>query len=240
MTTTCPSCGCHQPEGLLCWQCSDAVTTMWAAAPQLVDQLQVAISKQAKIGNTGKAGKGSAHERLPINWGPIAARDALMVEVATWGGDIDLVRKHPQAAEIVRDLGKAVKDAYRAIDRMQDRQYLGTCLVTEDETVCHAEIWVKPGAHQVTCTQCETTHDVLARRAKLLEQAADLIVTPREASQYVGEVGGIAVGHQRIRNYLDRSRIATRPASDGVLRLRLGDLLEILLDESARHDARAS
>ena len=39
--------------------------------------------------------------------------------------------------------------------------------------------------------------------------------------------GGISVGHQRIRNYLDRGRIAERPSPDGVKRLRLGDLLAI-------------
>lgn len=238
--TLCPSCRCHQPHGLLCHDCTTAIQTMWAAAPQLIDQLQIAITKQARISAGGKAGKGSAHERLPINLGALAVRDALLVELALWGDDIDAVRRHPQAAEIVTSLGRAVKDAYRAIDRSADRQYLGTCQAREGETTCSAEVWVRPGAHQITCTQCGTTHDVPGRRAKLLEQAADLIVTPREASQYVGEVGGIPVGHQRIRNYLDRGRIATRPSPEGAMRLRLGDLLTVLLDESARHEARAS
>lgn len=240
MSATCPSCGCQQPEGLLCHDDTAAVETMLAAVPQLIDQLDIAIAKMARIGNAEKAGKGSAHERLPLNWGIVAARDTLVIEAAFVGQDIVWLRRHPQAGQMVSDLGRAVKDAYRAIDRARDRQYLGQCLAQEDGAVCHAELWIKPGAHQHKCTQCETVHDVIARREKLLDDAEDMIVTPREASQYVGEVGGISCGHQRIRNYLDRGRITKRPSADGVLRFRLGDLLVILRGEAARHDVRAS
>jgi len=236
----CPSCGCHQPEGLLCHDDTAAVETMLAAVPQLIDQLNVAVSKQARVATGGKAGKGSAHEKSPINWGVVAVRDSLLVELALWGDDITAIRRHPKAAEIVTGIGHVVRAAYRAIDRMQEREYLGQCMYEEDGLTCHAEVWARAGAHQATCTQCEVTHNVAERRAWLLLRAADMIVTPREASQYVGEVGGIKVGHQRIRNYLDRKRIAVRPSHDGVKRLRLGDLLDVLRDDTARHDVRAS
>ena len=238
--SACPSCGCSQPDGLLCHDDTTAVETMLAAVPQLIEQLEIAISKQAKIATGGKAGKGSAHERSPINWGVVKARDLLLVELAIWGDDINAIRRHPQAAEIVTGIGRTIKDAYRAIDRMQERKYLGQCLYEEDGLVCHAEIWARPGAHQVKCTQCEHVHDVGDRRADLLDMAEDMIVTPREASRYIGEVGGINVGHQRIRNYLDRKRIATRPSQTGVKLLRLGDLLAVLRDDAARHDVAAS
>lgn len=227
--------------------------TMLRAIPQLVDQLQLAISKQTRIVDQSGArtrtvdleddgnDAGLAHTRSPVNWGAVAARDALLVEFALWGAtDIDDIRKHPKAAEIASGIGKAVKNAYRAIDRMADRQYLGQCLAAEDGAVCHAELWVAPGAHQVQCTQCETVHNVSELREKRMDEAEDLIVTPREASSYVGEVGRIQVGQQRIRNYLDRGRIPKRPSPDGLLRFRLGDLLAVLREEAARHDVRAS
>lgn len=240
MTQVCPSCGCFQPDALLCHEDTSAIETMLAAAPQLVDELQVAINKQAVIGDGGKAGKGSAHERSPVNWGAVAVRDALLVELALWGNDIDAIRKHPQAAEIASGIGKAVKNAYRCIDRMQDRQYLGQCLAEENGLICHAEVWVKPGAHQVKCSQCHTVHDVPDRRASLLQQAEDLIVTPKEASNYIGEVGEIKVGQQQIRNYVDRKRIPKRPSADGLMRLRMGDLLEILRRDTETRNVRAS
>jgi hypothetical protein len=242
MTTAmqCPSCGGRQDAGLLCADCCAAVLTMLAAVPQLVAQLDVAISRQARIGNAGKAGKGTAHERLPINFGTVAVRDALVIEAAYVGQDINWLRAHVQAAELVVSFGKAVKAAYAAIDRAREREYLGVCSYTEDGAVCHAELWAKVKAQEVKCTQCEHVYDVGDRREWLLDQAEDMIFTPREAALYVGEVGGRAVGHQRIRNYLDRGRIAVRPSHDGVKRLRMGDLMQVLRDDAARHTAKAS
>lgn len=233
MTATCPSCGCIQPEGLLCTEDTAALVTMLDAVPQLIEQMDIAIAKQAKVGGGGKAGKGSAHERSPVNWGVVAARDALLVELAYWG-DIADIRRSIDAGRAVSRIGNAIKNAYRAIDRMQDRQYLGKCLAREDDAVCSAEIWVRPGAHQVTCTQCETTHDVPMRRAALLEQAADMLVTVREASRYVGEIGHIAVSQASIRGYLHRGRLAYRP---GTTTIRLGDLIDVVMDESERRTA---
>jgi hypothetical protein len=238
--TTCPSCGCAQSQGLLCHDDTAAVETMLAAVPQLVEQLEVAISKQAKVSTGGKAGKGSAHERSPVNWGVVAVRDALLVELAIWGDDIDAIRRHPQAAEIVSGIGRVVKDAYQAIDRMMDRKYLGKCEHKIDGLRCQQELWVRQSAKEVRCKGCGYEHNVADRRLDMLEMAEDQICTPREASTYIGEVGGIEVGHQRIRNYLDRKRIVVRPSHDGVQRLRLGDLLQVLRDDAARHEARAS
>lgn len=240
MSATCPSCGCSQPDGLLCTEDTAALQVLFAAIPQLVEQLNVAVTKQAKLTSAGKAGKGSVHERSPVNWGVAAVRDALLVEVALWGDDINAIRRHPQAGEIASGIGKAVKNAYHAIDRMQERKYLGQCNYKQGGLTCHAEIWVKPGAHQVKCTQCDYVHDVAERRENMIDQAEEFIVTPREASEYIGEYGEIPVGQQRIRNYLDRKRIAERPSPDGVKRFRFGDLMDLLKSDAARREQRAS
>lgn len=232
MSAVCPSCGRPQQFGLLCADDTAMVETTLAAVPQLVEQLEVAISRQAKIGG-GKAGKGTARERSPINWNAVDARDQLVVAAEFVGQDIDWLRSHPQAAEMVRDLGTAVKNAYRAIDRMQERQYLGICYYEEDGATCHAEIWARPGAREVTCTQCEITHDVAERRVWLLRQAADMLCTVKEASRYVGEVGGIKVTEASIRGYLHRQRLAYRSGT----MIRLGDLLTVVVDESERKTA---
>lgn len=252
--TTCPSCGCSQPSGLLCHDDTAAVETMLAAVPQLIDQLEIAISKQAKVtlqGGSGRRpegededdgnGTGLAHTRSPVNWGVVAVRDALLVELALWGDDIDAIRRHPQAAEIVTGIGRATKDAYQAIDRMRDRQYLGRCLnKIGGERECQEELWVKPGAKEIRCRSCEFEHNVAVRREDMMDLAEDIICTPREASRYIGAIGRMEVGHQRIRNYLDRKRIPVRPSPDGVQRLRLGDLLNVLREDAARHEQQAS
>lgn len=231
MEMVCPSCGCTQPSGILCSDDEAAFATMLAAVPALVDQLQIAISKQARVG--AMSGKGGlARERSPINFGALAARDALLVEVALWS-DVTEVRRHPQAGEIVAQFGRAVKDAYRVIDRAQDRQYLGTCLYEEDGATCHAELWAREGAHEVRCGQCEQVHPVRERQKWLLAQAADMLVTAKQASRYLGKFGGITVTEASIRGLIHRERLAYRAGTT----FRLGDLLEVLADMRAKEAA---
>lgn len=234
MTNQCPSCGRGQDQGLLCAEDCTAVLGMLAAVPQLVEQLDVAISKQAKVGSGGKAGKGSAHERAPINFGALDARDQLLVAVEFVGDDIDALRKHPKVAELVRDLGKAVKAAYRAIDRAQERVYLGRCLYVTDGEECQAELWAKPHAKEITCKLCQYEHVVANRREDMLDMAKDVICTVKEASSYLGEVGGIRVSQSSIKGYLFRKRLLYVP---GTTMIKLGDLLELLADESGRRSA---
>jgi hypothetical protein len=251
MTNVCPSCGSEQSMAWLCSDCCTAIETMLAAAPALIAQLDIAISKQVKLNGGGSRPRtadkeddgndaGLPHTRSPVNWGAVSVRDSLLVELALWGDDIDVIRRHPKAAEIAIGIGGAVKNAYRAIDRMQDRKYLGKCMNQIGGLKCQEELWVAPHAKEVRCKSCQYEHNVANRRLDMLDMAEDLICTPREASQYIGEVGGITVGHQRIRNYLDRKRVPERPSPDGVKRLRLGDLLEVLRGDVARRDAQAS
>jgi transposase len=87
----------------------------------------------------------------------------------------------------------------------------------------------------VQCKVCGSEHEVGERRAWLLERARDMIVTVREASQYLGEVGGIKVSQASIRGYLHRGKLAYRPGVENGI--RLGDLLSVVLDESERKSA---
>jgi hypothetical protein len=208
---------------------------MLAAVPQLIEQLDVAISKQAKVGGGGKAGKGSAHLRSPINFGAMQVRDDLEAQAAVWGSlTVEELRRDRNIASGVGGLGRAVKAAFRAIDRAQDRIYLSQCLYEEDGATCHAELWARPGATTATCTQCEVTHDVAERRAFLLQRAANQLFTVKEASEVLGEIGGIPVTQASIRGYLHRKRLSYRPG--GTL-IRLGDLLELVVEESGRRSA---
>ncbi len=237
MTAECPHCFCSQPDGLLCSEDTGKLETMFAAVPALVAQLDVAASKQARLSSSSKSGKGVARELSPVNWGAVAARDELLVQVAMWGGDIDAVRRHPQADEILRGVGKATKNAYRVIDRMQERVYLGQCLFEADDLTCHAELWAKPGAGQVGCSQCEITDEVAERRRWMLGRMRDMLFTPAEAARVMGEIGGVVVTEARIRGYLHRGKRLAYRAPVDAKRFRLGDLLDVVMDESERRSA---
>jgi hypothetical protein len=143
------------------------------------------------------------------------------------------VRKHPAADELLSEVTEAVEQARRSIDRPADRAYLGQCY-TElpgedgDPVTCYAEIWSRPDASEATCKVCGVTHDVAERRAWLLTRAADMLVTVKEASRYIGDVGGMTVTESSIRGLIHRKRLGYRAETTT---FRLGDLLEVLADK---------
>ncbi len=267
MTATCPVCQCQQAEGLLCHEDTSRLERELGDVAGIVAELDVTLSKQARIGNAGPSGL--ARERTPINVGAMAVADELQNTLTTWARDvcgertllgppgvysltvacawyllrhIDAIRRHPAVAELVDEVTDAIAQARRAVDRPADRQYLGQCLVeTPDDqgrgVTCLAELYAKKGAAETTCRTCGITHDVAERRIWLMEKASDMLVTAKEASSYLGEVGGITVTQASIRGLLHRGVRLQYHAPVDAKRFRLGDLLQALVDESERKSA---
>ena len=152
------------------------------------------------------------------------------------------IRRHPAVVELVDEISDAIHQARRAVDRPADRVYLGQCLMeTPDnegrQVTCLAELYARPQAHEVRCSVCSTEHPVAERRAWLLTRASDMLVTVKEASSYLGEIGGIKVTESSIRGYLHRGARLQYHAPVEAKRFRLGDLLTVVLDESERKSA---
>jgi hypothetical protein len=222
----------------------------------IVRDLDVTISKQAKIGNASGPG-GLARERSPLNWGAVSVADDLQNTLTSWARDvapqwranypaapsitasrillfhIDAIRRHAAVNELVDEITDAVEQARRVVDRPADRVFLGACLAEFEGVTCTEDIYAKAGAGTATCKVCGVTHDVGERRAWLLEQAADRLFTVREAAQMMGSVGGIKVTEASIRGYVHRGRIAYHTTK----LIRLGDLLAVVLGESERKSA---
>lgn len=263
MTSTCPSCGCEQDAGLLCHAETTALERELGDVAAIVGELDVTLSKQARIGTPGKSGL--ARERIPINVGAMQAADNLGNVLTTWARDIDAptvahgwsnppvaasrfllanvptIRRHPAVNELVDEVTDAIRQARRAVDRPADRIYLGQCMFeTPDadgrQVTCLAEIWARPTASEVVCSVCSTEHPVAERRAWLLTRAADMLFSVKDAALLIGEVGDIKVTESSIRGYLHRGRLQYRAPVDAK-RFRLGDLLEVVMDEGERRSA---
>jgi hypothetical protein len=163
MTAVCPVCQCEQAEGVLCHNDTTALERELGDVAAIVGELDVTISKQAKIGNA--SGPGSlARERTPVNWGAAAVLDDLTNTLTTWARDlvshhwfpkptnplsahvaanlaarvllthVPEIRRHPAVTELVDEIIDAIAQARRAVDRPADKVYLGQCLVeTPDE-----------------------------------------------------------------------------------------------------------
>lgn len=224
-TATCPSCGATTPDGTLCHADTDALTTLLAAAPTLIAELDLAASRQTRTTPAGPAAKGSAHERTPVNWTAAQARDQLETELAICGTDIRAVRRHPAAGRMLHTLATAITHGYRAIDRSPDRQYLGQCHTRAGDLVCHAELWARSGTRTVTCTQCETRHDVAGRQSALLAAAEDHLGTATDIANALTTLDH-PITAARIRKWKQRGRLTERP--EGSKLYRLGDVIDLL------------
>jgi hypothetical protein len=199
-----------------------------------------------------------AHTRTPIGWGAVRARDDLTNVLTTWARDvtqwkphpytaspvrtaakllltyISEIRRHPAANELVDEITDAIRQARRAVDRPADRVYLGQCFYEENDQTCYEELYANPGASEVRCKVCGITHEVAERRAWLLRRAQDMLFTVEQASQMMGDIGGVKVTQASIRGYVLRKRLAYRP---GGKLIRLGDLIDVVMDESERKTA---
>lgn len=257
--STCPVCTADQPEGLLCHNDTTKLEQALAEVPWLVDQLAITISKQAKIG-VQASGSAPARERNPINYGALTVADELGNTLTTWTRDIGgqhgsinysaryllnnvpAIRKHPAVEELVDEIHDAIKRAHRCVDRPADRIFLGPCNgETPDNEgrliTCLEDLYCRPDAHEARCRTCGSEHDVDARRTWLLGEAADRIVTAREAAQLIGTVGHIDVNATRIRNWLNRKQLPTRPGPTEEKHFRLGDLLILLAEKQEKVSA---
>lgn len=277
--TGCPACHAPQDQGLLCASCTGRLVTDLRGdadvmgVAELVDNLHVAMAKQARIGSSSSSRARPrplvaededgdhklAHERLPINLGAAAALADLEFYLGTWAkdvtgetwwpgpgeqpavsaagallGDMRAIRRHGAAGELVEEVTKSIGRARRIIDRPIDLRYIGPCLADTADGRCGEDLYAGPVAEHVRCHRCGTRHDVVERRAYLMESAADYIVSVREASRYIGFFGGVGVGQKTIRTWIDRGLLATRPGRTDERHIRVGDLLSLLADRAGK------
>lgn len=267
MSGTCPVCGCEQGASLLCASDTARLERELGDVAALVAELDVTLSKQARIGNAGAPGL--ARERTPINVGAMQVADVLQNVLTTWARDlderatrmalrewrqevhptvtasyvlmnaIDAIRKHPAVEELVDEVTDAISQARRVIDRPADRVYLGQCLVaTPDEQ-----------GRDVTCLEeiwarpgaSEVTCKVCGVEHPVAERRAWLL---KKSEDYLFTVKDASemmgeVGHITVTQASIRSYIHRNRIAyrPGTKLIRLGDLLAVVIDDGERKSA---
>lgn len=261
----CPVCGAESVDALLCHADTSRLERELGDVGAIVGELDITISKQARVGNTSGP-SGLARERSPVNWGAVQVADDLANTLTTWARDIEkqpggwtvhvyqtppataaawqllqniaAIRKHPAVDELVDEITDAISQARRVVDRPADRQFVGPCYMENadengKQVTCLEDLYARPGASEVRCKVCGAEHEVAERRAWLLNQARDRLFTVQETAQMMGDVGHIKVTEASIRGYVHRGRIGYHPGK----MIRLGDLLQVVLDEGERKSA---
>ena len=253
VTTRVPDCsidGRPSNDATICPGCLDQLKAVLRTVPALVDELEVTLSRQARVGTrNGRRGSETPlpfHLRASVDletlrdglrlWaGAVAERRGVVLDspatatgyaawLVRWSGE---VAQHPDAAELHGDVLSMAEAARRTVDLPPTLHFVGPC----DE--CGADLYCGAGASTVTCRTegCGQAYDVAARRAWLLEAAVDQLRTAAELSRELPWIGGVVIDRKLINQWAVRDRITKylpHPRDPyGRTRFRLGEVLEL-------------
>lgn len=248
----------------VCRQCTGTLRGLLTDLPGLMDDLDAALGRRLHF--TTRTGSRATTAPLPFQ--PAAseagyvARQTILVHLDwvcavrghhapdTWAGvgaylrdAVDWVARHPDGPQVVDELTAALRQARHAVDRPADRAYVGVCggtLVDGDDLVqvCAEQLYAHPDRDTVTCPRCGTAWLVAERRARMLDQLRDLVLTATDLARAVDGLG-VEVTAQRIRQWKRRGQIT--PAQDdrgracadakGRPLYRVGDVLDAMADQ---------
>lgn len=105
------------------------------------------------------------------------------IALAVWlGGHLESVRQDEAGGELCDELADAVGRARHATDRAGSRVYLGPCDCTLPGER-QMDLYAAPHHDRSTCRACGKVWDVAERRARMLEQADDLLLTGEVATR---------------------------------------------------------
>jgi hypothetical protein len=195
----------------LCNGCLDQLKAELRAIPDLVAQLEVTLTRQARIGE--RNGPRSTETPLPYHAGASVDLETITTTLHMWcrtiaekrGVQLDaepepvqlsrwLLRYPTEAAqledahELFENIHAMTKAARRTIDLAPDRRFLGPC----DECGAELYIWCTPNRipETVHCTteECPFTARVEERRGYLLEKAGNQLLTAHEMFSAIVEL----------------------------------------------------
>lgn len=224
----CDLCTAPVPDlAHVCTRCARGLALDLAAVPGLVAELDVALSKQARMGS-GVGGR-SAEVPLPFDATASAVGGDLAAVLASWAalvverrgvpapppssaacarwlaGHVEWLRHHEAGGDAVTEIRGAVRAVRRVIDRPEGRVYAGPC------STCSAPLYARPGVAEVACRACATdddelVYDVAERRTWMLSEVEHLT----GSSVYVAAVCtglGVKLSASTVRTWVLRKKL---------------------------------
>lgn len=246
-----PDCQIPTPDGLLCGKHTERLRRDLAALPGLLRQLDVTLTRQAKVGN------GAGKDRTPLPFDVRASEVGWSVRntLQTWVRTIELddigdladdpaewarwlrkrierIRGHAEGGMLADEIGYCVASIRRAIDAPPDNLYCGPC------ATCGGDLYARPSAIEVLCRRCERAGivtlpvDVTKARKALRDRAEDMLVTRTEALRALPSMAGVDLPSKTLDRWVQDGRVVNRGG-----RVRLGDVLDAAAGWVARRRA---
>lgn len=267
-TTSCTDCGRPVADNAyICQRCTERLEYAISEAPAYAAELETTRLRQSRTGSAGVGVLSRSYEK-PLPWDEHAAETAnhlrailvswarLISEdrgvdlpsaphLATWLlGHVEWLRHQSFADDVLDEITTAVASARHAVDLRPELAYAGPCraeVEVEDgvHACCTADLYVPTGQAAVRCKECSAEHDVASRQRWLLDAVQDQLAHAGMLSSAVSRLGQ-SVTSSMIRNYAARGRIVAHGLDlKGRPLYRVGDLLDLLAGQAARHSASA-
>lgn len=244
----CQRCGAHSGFAL-CWTCSKQLRILLVEVRELIDEIQVQVTRQAK--SAPQPGRSSGGWVLPFDAGASAAFDLLRQTVTTWsvylGAELRLqgmdsvpksivatewliencitASRNDRAGQLFIDLEKVADRGLSVIGPKRSRTRIGICH-------CGRPVQAR-GDQQLVMCACGEVYDVAATQERLMREGlAECVVTATEAVP-LGELHDCALKPNTVIKWHQRGKLACAEAAEGGCfhpgshRFRFGDILSL-------------
>ena len=197
-----PRCGNPQLNGYLCGSCRNTLVDDLSAIPGLLSELDTTMARQDRLGD--KSRRPGDERPLPFRVFAMEARRDVVQTLIIWALHVSRRSGHrpnlenlenpqklarwmssriadidsdPLAGTLADEIGYARVLGRRTIDKPAESLYAGPC----DQ--CSSDLYAHPAAAEIECRDCAAAYRVETRRAWLLAQAEDHLLTAAEMSR---------------------------------------------------------
>lgn len=260
----CP-CGQPAPDATICRSCTDRLAADLGDIPSYTRELEITLARLTRYGDRGD-GSPSTTALLPFDLRASEASRVLRNTLVGWirvldedSGDwpaddltamsrwlltrVDQLARHEAGDQAANEIGAAVAEVRRVVDRPPDQIYAGICGapldgadVATSATMCDADLYALPGRGYVTCRACGASYGVEDRRQYLLDELEGTLATATEIARGISRLGQ-PVTAERIRQWKARERLEACGVNlRGDPLYRVGDVLDLL----ALHERRVA
>jgi len=249
---TAPECaaGCRRPSpsAVICGTCADGLSAALAMAASIAGDLDDAIARQLRHGGGGR--RSGDEQPLPVDlraadaarelhgclsgWVQVIAETAPMMStpdtirwMAEWlRARMRWIAAHDAAADICREVTRAVSRAAMVLDGPPPREYAGPC------PACGNDVLGQPGAAIAACTRCGHSVEVAAQQDAMRAAMDDMLFTAGELVSMAKALGQ-PVSEFTVRSWVHRDQLVskgTRPRDHGApsATYRFGDVLVLI------------
>jgi hypothetical protein len=165
-----------------------------------------------------------------------------LARMAAWvGARSSSVRMCEDAWQTLTDLQRLSASIRGVVDHPPEWKYAGKCsMLTGDPDKpqeCSQELYAVDGATFIRCRTCGYQHDVENRYSVLQAASRDILLTIPELKDALPEVLGVPINHATLRKWKERGRIVAHGELNGKDLFRVGDILDLVVDQQQREEA---